>query len=282
MREIVSATSAARHAAQPFDDLLDIHSGGRLCVDLDDPVSWLDTGVGGRSTVDRRDHLRYLPSRVSSTPIPPNWPRVTAVICSILLLVHVIGMRIEPRQHTFQGVLGELAACHRRDIIPFDLLHRVLDQAEIGGTAAVHTRCAGSGAVAGIEGQRHQDGGGGPEGRMVLAGIVDHRNFRSEAVARLTAPGCRNVALRPRCRFQGERLIQSEAAGPQINRKALALGSGSLPCLVLRPPVEGRIAEIVRRALLLARQPISRVAAAVVGVDGFGEVPIVIFGRYGR
>ena len=59
-------------------------------------------------------------------------------------------------------------------------------------------------------------------------------------------------------------------------RKALAFGLGSLPRLVLRPAIERRVPEVFRRALLLARDRISRITAAIIGVDRFGEGLIVV------
>src|SRR4029077_12923089 len=48
-----------RIAAQAADDLADIHSDDRLAVGLDDAVTRLDAGCGGRGPFDRADNLRH-------------------------------------------------------------------------------------------------------------------------------------------------------------------------------------------------------------------------------
>ena len=77
-------------------------------------------------------------------------------------------MGIEARQHALQGILGELAAGHRRDVIFLHLLHRILDQAEIAVVGRVGSG-ARPGAVAGGQHQRDQNDGSGSDCRVVLA-----------------------------------------------------------------------------------------------------------------
>jgi hypothetical protein len=85
-------------------------------------------------------------------------------------------MRIEPRKHSFQGVLDELIVGYRFDIAPLHLFEHVLEEAEI---AAIPSRGGGtsSGAVATVKGHHHQERGGSPGGRTMKAGARDHRTF---------------------------------------------------------------------------------------------------------
>ena len=85
--------SAACRPAQPFDDFLDIHPGGRLGVDLDDAVSRLDARLGGRRAVDRRDHLRHLALEGQLDADAAELAAGDRGHLLILLLIHVIGMR---------------------------------------------------------------------------------------------------------------------------------------------------------------------------------------------
>src|SRR5580693_10073823 len=62
----------------------------------------------------------------------------------------------------------------------------------------------------------------------------------------------------------------------QERRKRLPFRLSGLPRLVFRPTVKRRIAKDIGRALLLARQRVSRIATPVIGVDSFGETPPVI------
>src|SRR6516225_4281246 len=92
-------------------------------------------------------------------------------------------------------------------------------------------------------------------------------------------PAAQNVVLQ-RGGFQGELcsegLIEGKAASAQIGREALAFGLGRLARFVFRPAIKRGISENLRRALLLAWQPISRVAAQIIGMNGFGQGLILI------
>src|SRR5690348_11286564 len=70
--------------------------------------------------------------------------------------------------------------------------------------------------------------------------------------------------------------IQGEPVRAQERRKALPFRLSGLARLVFGPTVKRRVAEDIGRALLRARQRISRIAPPVIGIDSFGEVPLVI------
>ena len=127
-------------------------------------------------------------------PIPPNLPWVTALSLLILVLVHVVGVRVEPAQHALQGIVDQLLPLDRRDIVFLDLADHVLDQPEIAGVAG---RGAGArtGAVAAAECQHAENGGGPDERAGWLARWGGHHGFPVQVAAE-----CRSAALR----FQGE------------------------------------------------------------------------------
>jgi len=64
-----------------------------------------------------------------------------------LLLIHVIGMRIEPREHSFQRVPDELIIADRLDITLLDLFEHILKETEIAAISG-RSGAAGSGTVA--------------------------------------------------------------------------------------------------------------------------------------
>ena len=123
LRAILKRDLGAGRAAQPFDDRLDIHPGRRLAVDLDDAVTGsipaLAAGVPSIGAMTSGTS----PSNVSSMPMPPNCAARHRGHLLVLVLIHVIGMRIEPGQHSFEGILRSSSSPgHRLDIAPLDLL----------------------------------------------------------------------------------------------------------------------------------------------------------------
>jgi len=141
LRAIVSITRLPARAAQPFDDLLDIHPGGWLSVDFDDPSPGsMPAFAAGVPSIGEITSGTF-PSRVNSTPMPPELATSYRRHLLILFLIHVIGMWIEPREHAPQSILGQVIARYRRDIIPLDLFHDLLNEAEIVASAGISPRC---------------------------------------------------------------------------------------------------------------------------------------------
>ena len=95
----------------------------------------LMSGFGGGRVVDRRDHLHQTVFHRHFDAEAAEFALGLDLHVGEGLRVHVAGMRIERRDHAFDGVVDELLVLDRADIVLAHLLERGAEQIElmIGG-----------------------------------------------------------------------------------------------------------------------------------------------------
>ena len=114
-------------------DLGQPHALRALAVDRDDQIARLHAGLLGRRAVDRRDHLRHAVLRRDLDAEPAELAGDVGLRLLVFLLVHVVGMRIEPVEHALERIVGERRRVDRVHVVALHELDDAADQGEVRG-----------------------------------------------------------------------------------------------------------------------------------------------------
>jgi len=157
----------ARRAAHFIDRFVESHVNDGFCVEVRNQVVWLQSGLGRRRVVDRRNDLDQIVfHRHFNAEAAEFAPRLRLHFFEAFP-VEVAGMRIERIQHAVDGVLDELFVRHGIDVIGPDALQHVRKKGQlpegvagrrIGGSRAVRGRLRSGGRFSpGNAGKKKRD-----------------------------------------------------------------------------------------------------------------------------
>ena len=132
----------AGRSAQLIDRILQGHAIGRMAVDAQNDVAWLEAGARRRRVVDRRDDLGMALVARQLGADAGELAMAVGEHLAVFVLVHIVGMRIEPGEHALEAVLHQMIVIDRLDIARMDAIHHAAVKRQIGIAGCRHRRAA--------------------------------------------------------------------------------------------------------------------------------------------